>query len=102
MTEPHEFVIDEAHPSLAGHFPGDPIVAAAILLDNVICHVERVFGKKVSTIPAAKFLTPVRPQQRVVVSIRSVAPDQVSLIGSVSGANVFSVTLMLEGHVERG
>jgi len=99
MTGPYEFVIDEAHPSLAGHFPGDPIVAGAILLDHVICHVERVFGKQVSTVPVAKFLTPVRPRQTVVVSIKSVAADQVSLNGSVSGTNVFSATLMLEDNV---
>jgi 3-hydroxyacyl-[acyl-carrier-protein] dehydratase len=100
MTEPHELVIDHAHPSLAGHFPGEPIVPGAILLDHAICHVERIFGRKVAAIPIAKFLVPVRPKQTVVFSIKSSDADRVSLIGSASGANVFSVTMTLEGHAD--
>jgi len=101
MTEPHALMIERTHPSLAGHFPGEPIVPGAILLDHAICHVERMVGRKVAAIHVAKFLAPVRPQQAVVFSIKGSDTERVSLIGSVSGANVFSVTVTLEGHADR-
>jgi 3-hydroxymyristoyl/3-hydroxydecanoyl-(acyl carrier protein) dehydratase len=52
------FTIPANHPSAAGHFPGNPIVPGALLLDAV---VEAVAGAQTDVaIRGAKFLRPVR------------------------------------------
>ena len=52
------------HPSLAGHFPGNPIVPGVVILEEVM----RVFDawrpeSRVIGMPVVKFLTPLRPEQ---------------------------------------
>ncbi|HQT63164.1 MAG TPA: hypothetical protein PLT25_01235 [Acidocella sp.] len=51
-------LIPATHPSAAGHFPGDPIVPGALLLDAVM--VAAAGPTQVGTIRSAKFLRPVR------------------------------------------
>jgi len=50
----------EDHPTAAGHFPGNPIIPGALLLDRV---VDAIAGNEARgcTIRAVKFLHPVRP-----------------------------------------
>lgn len=56
------------HATAAGHFPGNPIIPGAVLLDEVL-HVlgadEAVAGW---TIHAAKFHSPVRPGDSLVIA----------------------------------
>ncbi len=61
------FTIDATHPSLAGHFPGAPIVPGVLLLDETVRAVERSQERAPSrwTIGAAKFVKPVRPGESV-------------------------------------
>jgi len=52
------------HPSLAGHFPGNPIVPGLVMLEEV----TRAFevwrpGSRVVGMPVVKFLAPLRPEQ---------------------------------------
>lgn len=57
-------VIAADHPSLAGHFPGNPIVPGVVILDEVKQAFEawrpesRLIG-----MPVVKFLAPLRPGQ---------------------------------------
>lgn len=53
------------HPSLPGHFPGRPIVAGVVLLDEVIAAAEQWLGRElqVAALPQAKFLAPLLPEQ---------------------------------------
>lgn len=52
------------HPSLAGHFPGNPIVPGVVILDEVI-HALGDWrpGVQAVGIPVVKFLAPLRPEQ---------------------------------------
>ncbi|HUE18378.1 MAG TPA: hypothetical protein VMQ63_01290 [Stellaceae bacterium] len=61
------------HPALAGHFPGNPIVPGAILLDEIvqaIAAAERRDELGGFEILAAKFLRPVRPGDSVTITWR--------------------------------
>jgi 3-hydroxyacyl-[acyl-carrier-protein] dehydratase len=55
--------IPAAHPSLPGHFPGNPVVPGVVLLDHVAAAIERVGGGRVARIAAVKFLAPLRPDE---------------------------------------
>jgi 3-hydroxyacyl-[acyl-carrier-protein] dehydratase len=46
------------HPSAAGHFPGNPIIPGALLLDAAL---EAMDVASLASIRSAKFLRPIRP-----------------------------------------
>jgi 3-hydroxymyristoyl/3-hydroxydecanoyl-(acyl carrier protein) dehydratase len=66
------FIVPPQHPSLAGHFPGHPIVPGVVLLDLVL-EAIRSHGAATSTgqplrlasIVSTKFLQAVAPDTRV-------------------------------------
>jgi 3-hydroxyacyl-[acyl-carrier-protein] dehydratase len=51
------------HPSFEGHFPGNPIVPGAVLLDEILHAIARARGQSATAwlVKSAKFLRPVRP-----------------------------------------
>lgn len=53
------------HPCLIGHFPGNPIVPAVLLLQNVLDAVQAWRGPqwRMQRLLAAKFLSPLRPEE---------------------------------------
>ena len=55
------FTIDASHPSLPGHFPGQPIVAGVVLLDRLAAAVEREWNARIAKLPQVKFLRPLLP-----------------------------------------
>lgn len=63
-------VIPADHPSLTGHFPGNPIVPAVVILDEVL----RAFAAwrpehRAVGMPVVKFLAPLRPEQAFVIRL---------------------------------
>ena len=51
------------HPSTSGHFPGNPIVPAAVLLDEILAAIEPAHARPAPELVVkwVKFLRPVRP-----------------------------------------
>ncbi|MDK3023471.1 AMP-binding protein [Cupriavidus taiwanensis] len=66
---PPGFVIDAGHPAMAGHFPGHPIVPGVVLLDHAVLALGTALGRPLAVAQASmlKFLSPVRPGERVEV-----------------------------------
>ncbi|MDV7395295.1 hypothetical protein RZS08_28160, partial [Arthrospira platensis SPKY1] len=63
-------MIPADHPSLTGHFPGNPIVPAVVILDEVL----RAFAAwrpehRAVGMPVVKFLAPLRPEQAFVIRL---------------------------------
>lgn len=49
------------HPAAAGHFPGNPMIPGALLLDAVIAAIAGEYRDSSMRLHAAKFLRIVRP-----------------------------------------
>jgi len=64
--------IDAEHPSLAGHFPGNPVVPGVVLLDSVAQALEREDAVTFARIRVVKFHAPLLPQQDAEISIERV------------------------------
>jgi 3-hydroxymyristoyl/3-hydroxydecanoyl-(acyl carrier protein) dehydratase len=87
------FAVD--HLTAAGHFPGNPIIPGAVLLDEVLHAVAGTGGVERWVIRSAKFLQPVRPGEAVMIrwepdpdgqirfECRLLDPDRLVLIGTV-------------------
>ena len=65
----HSICIDSEHPSLPGHFPGQPIVPGVVLLSEVIDCYRQTSDKddRLIEIPVVKFKKPLLPGQRRVL-----------------------------------
>ena len=63
------------HPSTRGHFPGDPIVPAAVLLDEILAAIDRIHPRPGSELVVkwTKFLRPVRPGDALALEFVEVA-----------------------------
>jgi 3-hydroxymyristoyl/3-hydroxydecanoyl-(acyl carrier protein) dehydratase len=70
-----QFIIPANHPSLAGHFPGRPIVPGVVVLDRMIDAIEAVHGPLPALrLPQVKFLKPLLPGQPASVQLQGQAP----------------------------
>ena len=62
------FFVPAEHPAIAGHFPGDPIVPAVLILSQVAEAIaERFPGVVLGTLQNARFHQPLRPGEDCLV-----------------------------------
>ena len=71
-----QFMIPTDHPSLPGHFPGNPVVPGVVVMDRVLDALEAEYGVQVGALrlPQVKFLQPLLPGQTATVSLEGAAP----------------------------
>ena len=67
MTIEKSLLIDPAHPSLTGHFPGNPIVPGVVLLGEILELIGQSLNEtlRLSKVPNVKFHSPLRPNEVV-------------------------------------
>lgn len=90
-------VIPLNHPSLAGHFPGNPIVPGVVVLDEVSAALaEWRKESRVTGISSVKFLAPIKPSQSFVIEFDStnVAGNQIDFCCRLGGR------VVVEGRLE--
>lgn len=74
MPNDATFTIAADHPALAGHFPGNPIVPGVLMLEHVHRALESCIGPaRLTELPQAKFLSPLRPGETCVVAFTHLA-----------------------------
>lgn len=67
----HRASVPADHPCLAGHFPGNPVVPAVVLLELVAEAARAALGDvRIVAVRSAKFLVPVLPQQAFEIHLR--------------------------------
>jgi 3-hydroxymyristoyl/3-hydroxydecanoyl-(acyl carrier protein) dehydratase len=91
-----QFTIEPNHPSLAGHFPGRPIVPGVVVLDRAFALLLRDRpGQRVSTLREVKLLAPVLPGDAVTIEIVHTQPDCLTFIGKVRQLTVLRGRIQL-------
>ena len=65
MSIEKTFTIDSLHPSLPGHFPGNPIVPGVVILEEVLAQIGQSLDEPLvlSNVPSVKFHSPLRPDE---------------------------------------
>lgn len=83
------------HPAAQGHFPGNPIIPGAVLLDEVIAAATGQFQLPESgcTVNSAKFLRPVRPGEEVLIGLEPRAQGAIRFECRIGDDVVLSGTL---------
>jgi 3-hydroxyacyl-[acyl-carrier-protein] dehydratase len=95
------FVIAPDHPSLPGHFPGQPIVPGVVLLDNVVSLIlAHLKWATLAGIAACKFTAAVSPGQVVEVACSETNGERIDVLCSVAGVMVARGTILLRPAVE--
>jgi 3-hydroxymyristoyl/3-hydroxydecanoyl-(acyl carrier protein) dehydratase len=85
-----EACIPADHPSLAGHFPGHPIVPGVVLLDAVLEAAGRQLGPsaRVSGLPSAKFLAPLEPGVPFCIELEPASAGTLGFIVEAAGRTI--------------
>jgi 3-hydroxyacyl-[acyl-carrier-protein] dehydratase len=97
MTFETSRVIPADHPSLAGHFPGAPIVPGVVVLEEVAgALAEWCQDSQITGIPSVKFTAPIKPGQSFVIGFdsRNIAENQIDFCCRLDGR------VVVEGRLE--
>lgn len=86
-------LIDAAHPALAGHFPGHPVVPGVVLLERVAAAFKAWRGSTVGKLDA-KFMHPLLPEQQALIELREAA------VGVRFSVNLADGTALARGTLE--
>jgi len=95
MALPHVFTVGTDHPSLSGHFPGQPLVPGVVLLEAAIVPLLEAGERRVAHLEIAKFLAPVRFGEKVRVTFADLGAGRISLQATAAGATVLHCRLRL-------
>ena len=85
------------HPAARGHFPSNPIIPGALLLDEVVKAIAEVDGRRGEiTIRVAKFFRPVRPGDQMRVQWQPLCEAVVTFECRLAGSEGLAVSGTLE------
>lgn len=86
------FTLPHDHPSLPGHFPGQPLVPAVVLIDHATAAARAAFALgPLAAILRAKFLSPVRPGEAVHLAFTQREGRVVAITGTCGAATAFTI-----------
>ncbi len=76
-----EVVIGSDHPALPGHFPGQPVVPAAVILSRVIEAARQAWpDARITGIRKAKFLQRVAPDEPFRIDLDTPTGDSLKFV----------------------
>lgn len=85
------------HPSLVGHFPGNPIMPGVVLLEEVLGACKAALAEhRVTGLDAVKFYQPVRPGDRFDIVVQQEQSDRARFRCSAGDVLICSGILLLQ------
>ncbi|CAC9588141.1 hypothetical protein [uncultured Gammaproteobacteria bacterium] len=73
------FSVDSMHPSIPGHFPGNPVVPGAVIIENVIQAFSKLHGvQQVTYLSTVKFMKPILLNQKITIHFQNVSTGLIS------------------------
>ncbi len=69
------FCIREDHPCLPGHFPGQPLVPAVVMLDQLADVLRTWRNVRMVRVVSARFSAPLLPGQQAILHLHAEADD---------------------------
>lgn len=91
-----DLMFSKGHPSLQGHFPGNPVVPAVVILAELMARVKSETGFGVRSIKSARFRSPLRPEVRWTVEMEERAGQTLGITCSDQGRVTMSAKMVLE------
>jgi len=87
-----ERVLQPDHPASQGHFPGNPIIPGAVLLDETLRAIEAGLdaGLAPFRIRSAKFLHPARPGDRMLIRFSRIPGGEIRFTCAVGETPVLT------------
>jgi len=87
-----ERVFQADHPAAQGHFPGNPVIPGAVLLNETLQAIEASLGTALVPfrITSAKFLRPTRPGDRVLIEYSRNTRGEIAFACAVEGKPVLT------------
>jgi 3-hydroxyacyl-[acyl-carrier-protein] dehydratase len=86
------FTIPADHPSLQGHFPGNPVVPGVVLLDHALALILPAHGRLVR-LPSVKFTRIVRPGEVIEVLAWPLRSGRLDFVARCGAAEVLRGSL---------
>ncbi|MBV1932245.1 MAG: hypothetical protein KUG71_11080 [Porticoccaceae bacterium] len=80
-----EFTISDQHPALSGHFPGRPIVPAALLIDELSRRIAQDLDQMFCCAKQVRFVAAIKPNETIKVEYTSKNLHEVRFQCSVAG-----------------
>ena len=73
MTHESQVTIPMDHPSIAGHFPGSPVVPGVVMLGEVMAAMRAIVRSDIAFVglPSVKFVSPWIPGERLTIQLDS-------------------------------
>jgi len=94
-----ECCIPASHPSLPGHFPGNPIVPAVVILNEVIATCNDWQPTvHVTGVNSAKFMAPLLPDQQFSISLSHTGKSTIAFECSIKGKTLVSGKLLINAN----
>jgi|SRR5580658_4006514 3-hydroxyacyl-[acyl-carrier-protein] dehydratase len=103
MQQQFESVISAGHPALAGHFPGNAVVPAVVILDRVrgaLCAWHE--SCQVVGISNARFIDVLRPGERFTITLTSADLIRVSFDCRKADGTRFANGELVSSRAEQG
>jgi len=77
MSEEILVTIKKDHPSLSGHFPGNPVIPGVVILEEVLEAIRQTEPGMISLLgaPSVKFHTPLRPEEEMTIRLEPYQPQ---------------------------
>ena len=85
-------MIPKDHPSIAGHFPNNPVVPGVVILGEVLQALRKQNGNDVKVLgaPSLKFMSPLHPEEALVILLQVEYAGEVTFICTSGGRVVAS------------